>query len=676
MGATHVEDVKNIFGESLDIIKKINEYLDQLDEELKIMADKSLLERIYKYILKYQKFEGINRFSIPIIGKINSGKSTILNFLLNLNDILEVSDGLTTRFISIIRHNENLKGKSPKIYNVNISERADVNNISMYSFEKAGECLQGDIKDIIKKRNELLEKKKLECLPENYFYIIETYIPLFENEYKIYSSYFEFMDIPGLNERIDDEYKYNIYFRKIIPLFINNVKFSIFIFDTMKYHDITQEPLINFDKELNSFYKIYKDESLKENIENSILILNKIDKSNLPGGIEEEKKNFETHLSNQLKIDIKKNHICYLNAKLEIYSKKRYINFDNYLAYIKQIKDDKNNFMNKLIANMEKDFNIEINRNIDNDEEDDEDEPFLQKNELLKKEGFTHEISNYDYNYYENIFKQNNQHLNKLDNENILERCLKNSLKKIYEEFVVNYKENKQLYNDILNKFGYNINKIEDNDKNNANQISLEKFFKNDNYLEELNYIGSKYEQIKKMEPNHEFIIKIYDKFQKQKQYIEDFKYTIATFGQYSTGKSSLLNSLIGYDIIPESSGHCTKIGLVIQYTKNEEDIALYKANFEKQNENNYTFIKNELITKEKNLIYGALQKLNKDYVNGDISYYILSTPILYLDCFIDDVNIKNRIEFIDLPGLQVLENEVEKKCCKNYLNLLTYFYL
>ena len=28
----------------------------------------------------------------------------------------------------------------------------------MYSFEKTGECLQGDIKDIIKKRNELLEK--------------------------------------------------------------------------------------------------------------------------------------------------------------------------------------------------------------------------------------------------------------------------------------------------------------------------------------------------------------------------------------------------------------------------------------------------------------------------------------------------------------------------------------
>ena len=467
------------------------------------------------------------------------------------------------------------------------------------------------------------------------------------------------MDIPGLNERIDEEYKYNIYFRKAIPLFINNVKFSIFIFDTMKYHDITQEPLINFNKELNSFYKNYKNESLKENIENSILILNKIDKSDLDGGIEEEKKKFETHLSNQLKINIKDNHICYLSAKIEIYSKKRYIDFDNYLAYIKQIKDDKNNFMDKLISNMEKDFNAKIERNIDNDDDDDDDddenEQLLQKNEFLKKEGFTHEITNYDYKYYENIFNQNNKHLIKLDNENIIERCLKNSLKKIYEEFVVNNKENKQLYNDILKKFGYNINKIED-DKNISNQISLDKFFKNDKYLEELKYIGSKYEQIKQMEPKHEFIKKIYDKFQKQKCYIEDFKYTIATFGQYSTGKSSLLNSLIGYDIIPESSGHCTKIGLVIQYTKNEEDIALYKANFEKQNANNYSFIKNELISKEKNHISDTLKKLNKDYVNGDISYYILSTPILYLDNFIDDDNIKNKIEFIDLPGLQVLE--------------------
>ena len=57
--------------------------------------------------------------------------------------------------------------------------------------------------------------------------------------------------------------------------------------------------------------------------------------------------------------------------------------------------------------------------------------------------------------------------------------------------------------------------------------------------------------------------------------------------GGISTGKSSIINSLIGYnlDLLPKSSDHCTKIILIIQYINNQDNIALYKTKFDKHNE-------------------------------------------------------------------------------------------
>ena len=54
---------------------------------------------------------------------------------------------------------------------------------------------------------------------------------------------------------------------------------------------------------------------------------------------------------------------------------------------------------------------------------------------------------------------------------------------------------------------------------------------------------------------------------------LEEFEYFIAndnkvlipTIGQYSTGKSSLLNILIGEKYLPSSEGVCTNVGIIIE---------------------------------------------------------------------------------------------------------------
>jgi hypothetical protein len=298
---------------------------------------------------------------------------------------------------------------------------------------------------------------------------------------------------------------------------------------------------------------------LKEKIQNSIIVLNKIDRSDLDGGIEEEKKNFENHIKNKMKLNLEDNNICYLSAKSEKYLKERFINFDRYLAYIKWKIDVKDNFVKELVKNMNNDFEINIE---ESNEEDDEENILLMNNKYLKSEGFTDELNNYDYKYYKNYFDKNIYKIKITNNESILEKYLKNSFKKVYEDFIINNKENNELYRDILNNFNYNNKQIEEKNSNkNMKEICINKFFEKENYLEGLNSIGKLFEELRKIEPEHEFIKTIYNNYEIKKNYIEnDYKYTIAVFGNYSTGKSSLLNSLIGFDLIPISSNHCTKI--------------------------------------------------------------------------------------------------------------------
>ena len=108
------------FEQIQEIISKIQIYLNNYENEVKDLCktNNELVNEIRNFQLNYSQAEGLNRFSIPVIGQISSGKSTLLNIILNLKDSLQVQSNTTTRFVSIIRHNKNLKDKNPKIYRV------------------------------------------------------------------------------------------------------------------------------------------------------------------------------------------------------------------------------------------------------------------------------------------------------------------------------------------------------------------------------------------------------------------------------------------------------------------------------------------------------------------------------------------------------------------------------
>ena len=134
------------------------------------------------FIKKYSNYQNIERFCIPIIGVINSGKSTFLNYLLNLC-FLQIGENETTKFISIIRHKE--EAIIPEIYEVEIKKRDD----NAFNFcEKVDNLLSSSdpnkvneiLLEKIRKRNEDIKNKedgdKNNSEPENYFLIIRVKI--------------------------------------------------------------------------------------------------------------------------------------------------------------------------------------------------------------------------------------------------------------------------------------------------------------------------------------------------------------------------------------------------------------------------------------------------------------------------------------------------------------------
>ena len=89
----------------------------------------------------------------PVIGMISSGKSSILNALFNM-DILEATPQVTTKIVTIIRYNKNVKD-NPIFYKLSL-EKEENNDYKFYK-EKTSKITGKDrIKKKIKELNEEL----------------------------------------------------------------------------------------------------------------------------------------------------------------------------------------------------------------------------------------------------------------------------------------------------------------------------------------------------------------------------------------------------------------------------------------------------------------------------------------------------------------------------------------
>ncbi len=156
------------------------------------------------------------------------------------------------------------------------------------------------------------------------------------------------------------------------------------------------------------------------------------------------------------------------------------------------------------------------------------------------------------------------------------------------------------------------------------------------------------------------------EKFMKKDfEVLEQFEYFIAndnkllipTIGQYSIGKSSILNILIGEKYLPSSEGICTNVGVIIEYTSNKNIAELYEIKF-KQNNKYFTFKKTKIICNDKTKIKDTIQKKNKEHrlLKLEDSFLLLKVNVELFELIGEEH--REKILLIDLPGLNVLENK------------------
>ena len=148
--------------------------------------------------------------------------------------------------------------------------------------------------------------------------------------------------------------------------------------------------------------------------------------------------------------------------------------------------------------------------------------------------------------------------------------------------------------------------------------------------------------------------------------------------GPHNSGKSSILNDIIGYNqkFLPADLRETTKTGIIIKYVKKGETPKLFNTNFI-TNESGYNYFeynKNEPIAEGETDIYSKIDNLNNEYSkNSILKFYLLESPIEFLDKMNITEEEKKKIELIDYPGLDTdFEKAIEM--AKNLLKIVDGF--
>ena len=142
----------------------------------------------------------------------------------------------------------------------------------------------------------------------------------------------------------------------------------------------------------------------------------------------------------------------------------------------------------------------------------------------------------------------------------------------------------------------------------------------------------------------------------------------IPFLGASNAGKTTIINGMLGDDILPTDLNECTKRGIIIRY--HGKEMTIRKANFKSEkllNRDYYYFeAEKNIIGKGKKQVTEILKGLNYDFSEKEEdSFYYLQTKIKLFDELGFDNTLKKKIYLIDFPGFGTknkFENEIYNK--------------
>ena len=138
-------------------------------------------------------------------------------------------------------------------------------------------------------------------------------------------------------------------------------------------------------------------------------------------------------------------------------------------------------------------------------------------------------------------------------------------------------------------------------------------------------------------------------------EYMNIFDVIFVPFlGESNAGKSTIINGIIGNDLLPCEQKECTKRGILIRYS--DEENVIKKADLieeEFSNKKYYFFEAKDVIGKGDEEIKQTLKGLNYKFNrNEEDSFYYIKTKIKLFDDLGFDKSLKEMIYLIDLPGI------------------------
>ena len=653
---------------------------------------------------------------VPIAAKISAGKSSLLNVIYNI-DFLECKAGIGTKFVNILRYNPNIeepcfyhlklekkKGggyifKRDKDYEIKfgkkaiIEENKNVNQILAaspgYNYEdlfyitelnetgfiKDREyLLTHDLCDIpglseyqtnqtndktIKEDKESFEKKVLKGIEE--FGIVYNNI-ITDNKFSK-----ELNEKKEENEQDDLYYQVDIekdktYLTEIFKIIKNNIDGIILVLSQDKfYHEENFEIIAKLSK------------VTEKEISNSLIILNKIDLSPDPeadinkckGLFSYKFPEFKTFNINnntfvatssfQLQNELLMNNSFIHLLKFHFYNylsiiRNKKITGRSFIEHLKdiifqgeneitnqKIKQDVNKLnkskdifiINEKIKNVIKElrdkysadsiiFGIkeeDITNEEEEDEEDEDEDDYLNPSYIIKMLYLLHKekklipLPSNETKELINYFSIKKNNINNIKN---------------------NINKNKENENFPLNE----LNKILINQLENFSRTIINKKITDDNFKNLMNEVVT-------------FIsfLKIYNVI------------FIPLLGESNVGKSTIINGIIGKEILPTYSNECTKRGILIKYEDCDEP-SINKANLMEEIDllghiNYYFYVrKKDLIGIGEKKVKDTLNSLNYEFNEKEKnSFYYIKTRIKLFDDIGLNNSLKEMIYLIDFPG-------------------------
>ena len=569
-----------------------------------------------------------------MLAVISAGKTSILKVLFNINFLIS-SSGIGTKFVNIIRYNPEV-GNNPKFYHLFL--RKNENNDYEYYKDESSEIIG---KSQIKERNiQLNDKFKNKEVPyNNLFYMVEVGESYFLD--KEYLKNYDLVDIPGVSEyissnnniksnnytsTIEQEMKqFNIdeeksYLTEIFKIIKNKIKNGIIVFSIDNYTHVENYRIIG------KFQKV-----IDKPIENFLILLNKIDKSeNKEEDINKLYSKIIEYFPSLKKFNFTKNTLLpcssiQLKNELKMETSFYHLIYFHFLNFLMDSKQNKDKYKNTNFI----DFIIK----------------FLNRDNITKKR-FINQI---------NEFRKNKNFVNILyEIKNIFKNIKKSHLD---ENLNFGLKEDDFKENEIINSL-QNIE--EDEEDNDDTKINLNEL--NGNIIILYYYLEFKNNNKKLIPQKSLDTLKLMRYFNQENvnSKNEYLPYNISDpsemiyiplLGLSNAGKSTILNGLIGINILPAQKKECTKKGILIRYWKNDYPI-MRKLRFINYNNKYYLEPEKEIIGNNLEDIKNILNGLNGKFIENEQDFfYEIDINIKFIKEAKIEERLKERICFIDLPG-------------------------